>query len=191
MKAPVGLLSDRTVLRQQDGGAPPRQVPRLRAQRSNESPSGAFKQQNGLAQQDGGASPRQVPRLRAQRSNESPSGAFKQQNGLAQQDGGASPRQVPRLRAQRSNESPSGAFKQQNGLAQQDGGASPRQVRICFSLTNTLPVCYLYSIETASLLTERCGAPQCRAAWMSMPTVWAALRNCCAKLSFFAIKEDV
>ena len=24
-----------------------------------------------------------------------------------------------------------------------------------------------------------------------MPTVWAALRNCCAKLSFFAIKEDV
>ena len=34
MKAPVGLLSDRTVLRQQDGGAPPRQVPRLQAQRS-------------------------------------------------------------------------------------------------------------------------------------------------------------
>ena len=33
-------------------------------------------------------------------------------------------------------------------------------------------------------LTERCGAPQCRAAGMSMPTVWAALRNCCAKLSF-------
>ena len=26
---------------------------------------------------------------------------------------------------------------------------------------------------------------------MSMPTVWAALRNCCAKLLFFAIKEDV
>ena len=83
MKAPVGLLSDRTVLRQQDGGAPPRQVPRLRAQRSNESPSGAFKRQNGLAQQDGGASPRQVSRLRAQRSNESPSGAFKRQNGPA------------------------------------------------------------------------------------------------------------
>ena len=117
MKAPVGLLSDRTVLRQQDGGAPPRQVQRLRAQRSNESPSGAFKRQNGLAQQDGGASPRQVPRLRAQRSKESPCGAFKRQNGLAQQDGGASPRQVPRLRAQRSNESPSGAFKRQNGPA--------------------------------------------------------------------------
>ena len=155
------------------------------------APVGLLSDRTVLRQQDGGAPPRQVPRLRAQRSNESPSGAFKQQNGLAQQDGGASPRQVPRLRAQRSNESPSGAFKQQNGLAQQDGGASPRQVRICFSLTNTLPVCYLYSIETASLLTERCGAPQCRAAWMSMPTVWAALRNCCAKLSFFAIKEDV
>ena len=27
MKAPVGLLSNRTVLRQQDGGASPRQVP--------------------------------------------------------------------------------------------------------------------------------------------------------------------
>jgi len=27
MKAPVGLLSDRTVLRQQDGGGLPRQVP--------------------------------------------------------------------------------------------------------------------------------------------------------------------
>ena len=57
MKAPVGLLSDRTVLRQQDGGAPPRQVPRLRAQRSNESPSGAFKRQNGLRQQMEGPRP--------------------------------------------------------------------------------------------------------------------------------------
>ena len=27
MKAPVGLLSDRMVLRKQDGGAPPQQVP--------------------------------------------------------------------------------------------------------------------------------------------------------------------
>jgi hypothetical protein len=61
MKAPVGLLSDRTVLRQQDGGASPRQVRVCGAERSNESPSGAFKRQNGLAQQDGGASPRQVP----------------------------------------------------------------------------------------------------------------------------------
>ena len=60
MKAPVGLLSDRAVLRQQDGGASPRQVRVCAAQRSNESPSGAFKRQNGLAQQDGGASPRQV-----------------------------------------------------------------------------------------------------------------------------------
>ena len=31
MKAPVGLLSDRTVLRQQDGGASPRQVPSCRS----------------------------------------------------------------------------------------------------------------------------------------------------------------
>ena len=33
---------------------------RLRAQRSNESPSGAFKRRSGLAQQDGGALPRQA-----------------------------------------------------------------------------------------------------------------------------------
>ena len=61
MKAPVGLLSDGTVLHQQDGGTKSRQVRVCTAQRSNESPSGAFKRQNGLAQQDGGASPRQVP----------------------------------------------------------------------------------------------------------------------------------
>ena len=36
MKAPVGLLSDRTVLRQQDGGASPRQVRVCAAERSNE-----------------------------------------------------------------------------------------------------------------------------------------------------------
>ena len=49
MKAPVGLLSDRTVLRKQDGGASPRQVRVCAAKWSNESPSGAFKRQNGLA----------------------------------------------------------------------------------------------------------------------------------------------
>ena len=49
MKAPVGLLSDRTVLRQQDGGASPRQVRVCGAKQNNESPSGAFKRQNGLA----------------------------------------------------------------------------------------------------------------------------------------------
>ena len=49
MKAPVGLLSDRTVLRQQDGGTSPRQVRVCGAKRNNESPSGAFKRPNGLA----------------------------------------------------------------------------------------------------------------------------------------------
>ena len=58
MKAPVGLLSDRTVLRSKMEG--PRPDKFAFAQRSNESPSGVFKRQNGLAQQDGGASPRQV-----------------------------------------------------------------------------------------------------------------------------------
>ncbi len=206
-KAPVGLSSDRTVLRQQDGGAPPRQVPRLRAQRSKESPSGAFKRQNGPASagwrgpaptssafasaaQQGkpqwgfqaterscvsrmeGPRPDKFRVCERSAARKAPVGLSSDRTVLRQQDGGAPPRQVPRLRAQRSKESPSGDFR-------------------CFSLTNTLPVCYLYSIETASLLTERCGAPQCRAAGMSMPTVWAALRNCCAKLSFFAIKEDV
>ena len=171
-KAPVGLSSDRTVLRQQDGGAPPRQVPRLRAQRSKESPSGAFKRQNGPASAGWRPRPDKFRVCERSAARKAPVGLSSDRTVLRQQDGGAPPRQVPRLRAQRSKESPSGDFR-------------------CFSLTNTLPVCYLYSIETASLLTERCGAPQCRAAGMSMPTVWAALRNCCAKLSFFAIKEDV
>ena len=60
MKSPVGTLSDRTVLRKQDGGALPRQVRVCEAQRNNEVPSGDFKRQNGLVQQDGGALPRQV-----------------------------------------------------------------------------------------------------------------------------------
>ena len=94
MKAPVGLLSDGTVLHQQDGGTKSRQVRVCAVERSNESPSGAFKRQNGLAQQDGGATPRQVRVCAVERSNESPGGDFKRRNGLAQQDGGASPRQV-------------------------------------------------------------------------------------------------
>ena len=49
MKSPVGTLSDRTVLRQQDGGAPPRQVRVCEAKRNNEVPSGDFKRRNGLA----------------------------------------------------------------------------------------------------------------------------------------------
>ena len=47
MKAPVGLSSDRTVLRQQDGGAAPRQV---RVCASNKHPSGMFERQNVFAQ---------------------------------------------------------------------------------------------------------------------------------------------
>ena len=42
MKAPVGLLSDGTVLRQQDGGSLPRQVRVCGAKQNNESPTGAF-----------------------------------------------------------------------------------------------------------------------------------------------------
>ena len=96
-----------------------------------------------------------------------------------------------RLRAQRSNESPSGAFKRQNGLAQQDGGTPPRQVRRCFSLTNAPPVCYLYSIETAHLLTERCGAPQCSCAGRVNADRLGSLAQLLRKAAFFAIKEDV
>ena len=75
MKAPVGLLSDRTVLRKQDGGAPPRQVRVCEAKRSNEVPSGDFKRRNGLAAgKVEGAPPRQVRVCGAKRSNEVPSG---------------------------------------------------------------------------------------------------------------------
>ena len=47
MKAPVGLSSDRTGLRQQDGGAAPRQV---RVCASNKHPCGVFEWQNVFAQ---------------------------------------------------------------------------------------------------------------------------------------------
>ena len=47
MKAPVGLLSDRTVLRSKMEGPHPDKF--AFAERSNKSPSGAFKRQNGLA----------------------------------------------------------------------------------------------------------------------------------------------
>ncbi len=43
MKAPVGLLSDRTVLRQQDGGASPRQVPVLRIEKKRNLPIKTYK----------------------------------------------------------------------------------------------------------------------------------------------------
>jgi len=43
MHTPVGCASDRTVLRQQDGGAAPRQVRVCETKWRNESPSGAFK----------------------------------------------------------------------------------------------------------------------------------------------------
>ena len=73
MKAPAGLLSDRTVLRQQDGGAPPRQVRVCGAQRNNKVPSGDFKRRNGLAagKVEG---PRPDKFAFAKRSNGSPSG---------------------------------------------------------------------------------------------------------------------
>jgi hypothetical protein len=74
MKAPVGLLSDRTVLHSKMEGLCPdkfqftvllpsrvwgRHAPTRPRLRSNERPSGAFEWQPGLAQQDRGASPRQ------------------------------------------------------------------------------------------------------------------------------------
>ena len=95
--------------------------------------------------------------------------------------------QVRVCAAKRSNESPSGAFKRQNGLAQQDGGASPRQVRICFSLTNTPALCYLYCIETVSLLTEPCGAPQCRDGGRVNADRLGSLAQLLRKAAFFVV----
>ena len=57
MKAPVGLLSDRTVLRKQDGGASSRQV---RVCEATNTPVGCLSDRTVLRKQDGGASPRQV-----------------------------------------------------------------------------------------------------------------------------------
>ena len=94
MKAPVGLLSDRTVLRKQDGGARPDKFAFAQRSGAMKAPVGLLSDRTVLRKQDGGAPPRQVRVCTAKRSNESPSGAFKRQNGLAQQDGGAPPRQV-------------------------------------------------------------------------------------------------
>ena len=61
MKAPVGLLSDGTVLRQQDGGASPRQVHVCERSAAMKALVGLLSDGTVLRQQDGGASPRQVP----------------------------------------------------------------------------------------------------------------------------------
>ena len=138
MKAPVGLLSDRTILRSKMEGPRPDKFRVCERSAAMKAPVGLLSDRTILRSKMEGPRPDKFRVCERSAAMKAPSGDFR-----------------------------------------------------CFSLTNTLPVCYLYSIETASLLTERCGAPQCRAAGMSMPTVWAALRNCCAKLSFFAIKEDV
>ena len=83
MKAPVGLLSDRTVLRKQDGGARPDKFAFAQRSGAMKAPVGLLSDRTVLRKQDGGAPPRQVRVCTAKRSNESPSGAFKRQNGLA------------------------------------------------------------------------------------------------------------
>ena len=61
----------------------------------------------------------------------------------------------------------------------------------CFSLTNTLGMCYLYSVDCipadGTLWSTTVQGCLC----MSMPTVWAALRHYRAELPFLLIKEDV
>ena len=95
MKAPVGLLSDRTVLRSKMEGLCPDKFAFVERSGTMKAPVGLSSDRTVLRQQDGGALPRQVRVCEAQRSNEVPSGDFKRPNGLAQQDGGALPRQVP------------------------------------------------------------------------------------------------
>ena len=62
MKAPVGLLSDRAVLRQQDGGGlAPTRFAFAKCSGAMKAPVGLLSDREVLRQQDGGASPRQAP----------------------------------------------------------------------------------------------------------------------------------
>ena len=83
MKAPVGLLSDRTVLRSKMEGPRPDKFAFAQRSGAMKAPVGLLSDRTVLRQQDGGASPRQVRVCAAKWNNESPSGAFKRQNGLA------------------------------------------------------------------------------------------------------------
>ena len=60
------------------------------------------------------------------------------------------------------------------------------------NLTNQADLCYLYTRTRFPLLTERCGAPQCRGeeGLADMPTVWAALYRCVQSCPFF-VKEEL
>ena len=80
-----------------------------------------------------------------------------------------------------------GLLSDRTVLRQQDGGAPPRQVRICFSLTNTPALCYLYCIETVSLLTEPCGAPQCRDGGRVNADRLGSLAQLLRKAAFFVV----
>ena len=65
MKAPVGLLSDRTVLRSKMEGPRPDKFAFVERSRTMKAPVGLSSDRMVLRQQDGGASPRQVPVCRA------------------------------------------------------------------------------------------------------------------------------
>ena len=96
MKAPAGTLSDRTVLRKQDGGAPPRQVRVCGAKRNNEVPSGDFKRPNGLAKgKMEGPRPDKFAFVERSGTMKAPVGLLSDRTVLRKQDGGAPPRQVP------------------------------------------------------------------------------------------------
>ena len=145
MKAPVGLLSDRTVLRQQDGGAPPRQVPRLRAQRSKESPSGAFKRQNGLASTRWrGCAPTSSRLLNEVQQCTPQWGVQATERSCDSKMEGPRPDKFPFALA---TNIPVGCLSDRTVLRQQDGGAALRQVRICqtahanLCLQNDTPLC--------------------------------------------------
>ena len=59
------------------------------------------------------------------------------------------------------------------------------KIRAGFFLTNTPPVCYLYSVETAQLLTERCGTPQCSCAGRVNADRLGSLAQLLRKAAFF------
>ena len=92
MKAPVGLLSDGTVLRSKMEGSSPDKFAFAQRSGAMKAPVGLLSDGTVLHQQDGGASPRQVRVCEAMKSTV---GTLSDGTVLHQQDGGTKSRQVP------------------------------------------------------------------------------------------------
>ena len=94
MKAPVGLLSDRTVLRKQDGGTRPDKFAFAQRSGAMKAPVGLLSDRTVLRKQDGGTRPDKFAFAQRSGAMKAPVGLLSDRMVLRKQDGGAPPRQV-------------------------------------------------------------------------------------------------